>query len=174
MKRLLVLLMLFPAISLAEPIAKTIQDAASKMTLSSIQSLLGVEYYFPSQDVIENNSMYSAIKDNYPKIGVVHEVYMGDAMMQLRTGRLADCLIPLFFWKDKTLHGFISKIERNIPLCKQKEQGKIFHSPYLNVGKREIYDLKMKVKFSEKKDEKYKICVNTLCKKGIKKDDFFV
>ena len=38
--------------------------------------------------------LYESITDNVPKIGVTTEVYLGDRMLEQRTGDYRECIIP--------------------------------------------------------------------------------
>ena len=38
--------------------------------------------------------LYENIQDNVPKLGVMNEVYLGDRMLEQRTGEYRECIIP--------------------------------------------------------------------------------
>ena len=44
--------------------------------------------------ITEDVPLYETITDNVPKIGVTTEVYLGDRMLEQRTGNYRECIIP--------------------------------------------------------------------------------
>ena len=44
--------------------------------------------------VAQEVPLYETITDNVPKIGITTEVYLGDRMLEQRTGEYRECIIP--------------------------------------------------------------------------------
>ena len=45
--------------------------------------------------------LYVSVTDNLPPVNIENEVYMGDKMVEQRTGMFLECLVPKFSDSDK-------------------------------------------------------------------------
>ena len=127
-----------------------------------------------------NGAVFANI-GNLPPINTEHEVYMGDKMVEERTGYYLKCLVPNFDveHKDKK-HGQIFIIKKDVPMCEKKQNSKSYIAPYTNglKGKSKFPDLDYVVKLKGKKEGKFKICLDTAlfdayCEKNLTSDDFY-
>ena len=126
------------------------------------------------------------ITDNVPKIGEKTEVYLGDRMLEQRTGEFKECVVPKKNHEAKYL--MLWRIKAKQPLCKRDADSEFYHPNYfiLTAGcpSREApYACDVAVRLLEKKD-KYEIhicaskvmgqganCHRTLQIKDIDKND---
>ena len=83
-------------------------------------------------DDVDPKMMYRTVADDYPKLDQESEVYMGDRMLNQRTGMYADCLTPNFGVETSKMGGWDLVIEPDIPICKRKRGDKHYFAPYPN------------------------------------------
>jgi hypothetical protein len=126
--------------------------------------------------------LYQPILDNVPVIDFENEVYMGDRMIEQRTGMYVECLTPKFSDKKKKIGGMTLEIKAEEPLCKKKEGAKgYFPINYINglQGTSEVDGgMLYEVRLKGKKEGKLKLCLvvpplNAHCKKKLTSDDFY-
>ena len=119
---------------------------------------------------------------NLPPVNTEHEVYMGDRMVEQRTGQYLDCIVPNFDVNYVDAIGQIILIKKDVPMCKESSNSKVYIPPYENVlqGTSKFETTKHEVKLKGKKDGKYKLCLVTIlidahCEKKLssKKDFYF-
>ncbi len=64
--------------------------------------------------------MYKEITDNKPDVGVSTTVYLGDRMLEQRTGQYQECIVPKFSDEKAVAFGMGAiKIKAGEPLCKK-------------------------------------------------------
>jgi len=124
--------------------------------------------------------LYVSVTDNLPPVNIENEVYMGDKMVEQRTGMFLECLVPKFSDSDKKLGGMILKIDEEKPLCKREENSKGYFPNYYNglQGTSDVEDMIYEVRLKGKKEGKLKLCLvlgglNAHCKKKLSSDDFY-
>ena len=59
-------------------------------------------------------------RENIPPIGKETEVYMGDRMVEQRTGKFSYCIVPKFSAQKDGPNNYIYLIKKDIPLCEQE------------------------------------------------------
>tara|TARA_Y100000996_G_C22524339_1_gene643780 strand:+ start:837 stop:1532 length:696 start_codon:yes stop_codon:yes gene_type:complete len=97
--------------------------------------------------ITEDVPLYETITDNVPKIGITTEVYLGDGMLEQRTGDYRECIIP-----QKTLETFIGMmkfhwiVKANEPLCKKNADSKYYHATYNMVPSSPMSDYQARLK----------------------------
>jgi hypothetical protein len=119
--------------------------------------------------------------DNLPPINTKHEVYMGDKMVEQRTGYFLECIVPNFEVNYQTINGQILLIKKDVPMCKETKKSKLYIPPYINGLKgtsKLIGDTIYEVKLKGKKEGKLKLCLVTIlldayCEKNLTSDDFY-
>ena len=123
--------------------------------------------------------LYKSVQDNLPPLKEEFSVYMGDRMLEQRTGIYAECLTPLFDDSDNKPGGATSIIKANEPLCKNNPSDKGYYPSYYNsvTNDPEYESAKLMVVLSGKKDGKYKLCLkvmvmNNHCAKKLSSNDF--
>ena len=126
------------------------------------------------------DELYRLITDNLPSMNTVNEVYMGDKMVEQRTGMFVECLVPKFSDSDKKFGGQVLIIEAEKPLCKINEKSKGYLPTYINglQGTSQVEDMYYEVRLKGKKEGKLKLCLvapplNAHCKKKLSSDDFY-
>ena len=62
--------------------------------------------------------------DNLPPINTEHEVYMGDKMVEQRTGYFLECIVPNFDVNYEDAIGQIIIIKKDVPMCKETKKSK--------------------------------------------------
>tara|TARA_B100001093_G_C26617170_1_gene922868 strand:- start:105 stop:902 length:798 start_codon:yes stop_codon:yes gene_type:complete len=126
---------------------------------------------------VNAGDMYQASQEDIPKVDIETTVYMGDRMIEQRSGIITECLVPLKGIKKNHFGGAITLVKENELACKESREDKNYLPTYINGftggGDPVIYD----VKLSGKKDGKYKICTNIAgfngaCLKNLSKSDF--
>ena len=73
--------------------------------------------------------LYETVKDNIPEIGVVTEVYLGDRMLEQRTGEYRECIIPKKTFEE-TWGRVLFVVKANEPLCKKNADSKYYYLTY--------------------------------------------
>ena len=118
--------------------------------------------------------------DNLPPINTEHEVYMGDKMVEQRTGYFLECIVPNFDVNYEDAIGQIKIIKKDVPMCKETKKSKLYIPPYENVlqGTSKFKTSKHEVKLKGKKEGKLKLCLVTIlldsyCEKKLSSDDFY-
>jgi len=76
--------------------------------------------------------MYESITDNFPKIGITTEVYLGDRMLEQRTGDYRECIVPKRTFETTVFNtkNFLWSVKANQPICKKDADSKIYYSSY--------------------------------------------
>ena len=117
-------------------------------------------------------------KHNLPIIGKETEVYMGDRMVEQRTGKFINCLIPHFSAEQKGVGGNIYVIKEGIPMCEEEANSKIYIPPYVNAleGTSWLGELTYEVKIKEKNNI-IKMCFiapfsDAYCKENLSTTDY--
>lgn len=148
--------------------AKNTEFANDLMNKTSVIEIVGD---------VSPSDMYKATQEDIPKIDTETTVYMGDRMIEQRSGIIAECLVPLKGAKKNHIGGSISLILKDSLACKETKDDKNYLPTYVNGftgnGDPFIYLLKL----SGKKDGKYKICtrvsgLNAVCLKKLSSTDF--
>jgi len=118
--------------------------------------------------------------DNLPPINTKHEVYMGDKMVEQRTGYFLECIVPNFDVNYENTIRQIIIIKKDVPMCKETINSKVYIPPYENVlqGTSKFKTSKIEVKLKGKKEGKLKLCLVTIlldayCQKKLSSDDFY-
>ena len=62
--------------------------------------------------------LYEQITDNVPEIGEKTEVYLGDRMLEQRTGEFRECIVPKHAYEMRAMM-LNWKIKAKQPLCKR-------------------------------------------------------
>ena len=128
---------------------------------------------------VEESELYRFMSDDKPKIDLEETVYMGDRMLEQRSGKYVECLVPLFDESANKIGGWNLIIKANKIVCKQSKQDKDYLPSYINgIQEDPAFDsYRYDVRLSGKKDGKYKICLrvgglNAHCKKKLSSSDF--
>ena len=74
--------------------------------------------------------LYETITDNVPKIGITTEVYLGDRMLEQRTGDYRECIIPKKTYEATIARRFHWVVKASEPLCKENADSKYYISNY--------------------------------------------
>ena len=129
---------------------------------------------------IDESQMYVKMTDNLPIKGKENTVYMGDKMVEQRTGMFVECLVPKFSVEEKKFGGWLILIKAEEPLCKRNEKDKGYFPFYVNQKglKGDMPDFYHEVRFKGKKEGKYKLCLvfgglNSYCKKKLSTKDVY-
>ena len=152
-----------------------------------MKTIIVILVFFSSSVLAKNlyanePELYSSITDNLPVVDNLNKVYMGDRMIEQRTGMYVECLTPKFSDKKKKLGGMILEIKQEEPLCKKEEGAKgYFPINYINglQGTSEVDGgMLYEVRLKGKKEGKLKLCLvvpplNAHCKKKLTSDDFY-
>ena len=127
-----------------------------------------------------SSSVVAEKTDNLPPINTKHEVYMGDKMVEQRTGYFLECIVPNFDVNYEDAIGQIKIIKKDVPMCKETKKSKLYIPPYENVlqGTSKFKNSKHEVKLKGKKEGKLKLCLVTIlldayCEKNLTSDDFY-
>ena len=165
------------------------QGSANLDNYNKVKSLVGVEYYIPNPDSINNNTLYTFVVDSTPKIDVITEIFVGDIMFQKREGILAECLYPLF-QHNKTSGSWDYEIKKYIPACKYSDSDETYKVPYSNVMQNKKISYTHDIKLFDQ-HSKYKICLRSCtncrgasgptnfsvsvgCKENLNYEDFYI
>ena len=108
--------------------------------------------------------LYEQITDNVPEIGEKTEVYLGDRMLEQRTGEFRECIVPKHSYERRTHY----RIKAKQPLCKRDADSEFYHPNYCIVnGCSGSQVIILFVRFFEKKD-KYEIhiCASKMMGQG--------
>ena len=128
-----------------------------------------------------NKELYKPIQDNLPPLDTEFTVYMGDRMLEQRTGMYAECITPLFNVSKDKFGGWTSVIIANEPLCKNNPSDDGYYPTYINsINNNPGYEDEstiLKVVLSGNTDGKYKLCLkvmgmNNHCVKKLSSNDF--
>ena len=129
-------------------------------------------------DNIDESKLYIPLSDDRPMIDTEEMVYMGDRMLEQRTGIYSECLVPLFDESKNKLGGWTLIIKANEPICKLSKGDKDYFPSYINgIAQDAENSVIYNVRLSGKKDGDYKICLrmgglNAHCKKKLSESDF--
>lgn len=135
-------------------------------------------YVVTEVDDIDKSELYVPLSDDLPKIDTEDQVYMGDRMLQQRSGKYVECLVPLFDESAKKFGGWTLIIKANVPICKLSKEDKDYLPSYINgLASEPEYNIQYDVRLSGNTDGKYKICLrygglNGYCKKKLSSSDF--
>ena len=80
--------------------------------------------------VAQEVPLYENITDNVPKIGATTEVYMGDRMLEQRTGDYRECIIPKNEY-EKGYLGLMFNIKPNKLICKEDAVSELYTPIYI-------------------------------------------
>ena len=122
------------------------------------------------------------VQDNLPPIDTETSVYMGDRMVEQRSGYFVECLVPNFDSEYINAIGQIMIIKKDVPMCKETVKSKKYTPPYINglegpdaswIVEDAIYEVKLR-----EKNGSFKMCFPTLtgdayCKENLSKKDFY-
>ena len=72
--------------------------------------------------------LYEQVTDNIPQIGVKNDVYLGDRMVQQRTGEYRECIVSKKNYEESRIGGWKYLIKATAPICKKDADAK-YHSP---------------------------------------------
>lgn len=117
--------------------------------------------------------MYQEITDNKPDVGVSATVYLGDRMLEQRTGAYKECVVPKFDNRQKAgIIGWVT-VKSGIPVCKSTPEAKYFFAPYNNWMDQTSFEFT----FVRKKPDNFEICLTQMgmkagCTKGKKDADY--
>ena len=104
-------------------------------------TLLLILAYLAPYGVAQEVPLYETITDNVPKIGITSEVYLGDRMLEQRTGDYRECITP----KNDILldvRGEVYHFLSNKGLCKNSADSVYYYANYtLYSGCRGIEDV---------------------------------
>ena len=92
-------------------------------------TLLLILSYLSPYGVAQEVPLYETITDNVPKIGITTEVYLGDRMLEQRTGDYRECIIPKRTF-ETTMSGVNWVARANQPICKRNADSKDYYSTY--------------------------------------------
>ena len=117
-------------------------------------------------------------RENIPPIGKETEVYMGDRMVEQRTGKFTYCIVPNFNAQKDGPNNYVYLIKKDIPLCEEEIGSKKFKSPYENAVDGSYGNMSYDVVFRQENGNK-KLCFPTwigdaYCKENLTKDDYKV
>ena len=129
-------------------------------------TLLLILSYLAPYAIAQEVPLYETITDNVPKIGITTEVYLGDQMLEQRTGDYRECIIPKNSYEPRASY----RIKAKQPLCKRDADSEFYHPNYFIVEScagSQVPSCTMFVRFFEKKD-KYEIhiCVSQMMGQG--------
>jgi hypothetical protein len=101
--------------------------------------------------------MYKEITDNKPDVGVSTTVYLGDRMLEQRTGQYQECIVPRFNSLTK-FGGIPLRVIDGIPICKSDAKQENYTPPYLN-----SWSIPFKIRIVKVGTDKIKLCGNAMC-----------
>lgn len=140
--------------------------------------LITIILFIPSLS-FSNIELYKPVEDNLPPLDTEFSVYMGDRMLEQRTGMYVECLTPLFNESKDKFGGSTSLILQNEPLCKKNPNDEGYFPSYYNTvsDNPDYLKQKLEVKLEGNTDGKYKLCLkigsfNNHCKKNLSSNDF--
>ena len=93
-------------------------------------TLLLILAYLSPYGVAQEVPLYETITDNVPKIDVTTEVYLGDRMLEQRTGDYRECIIPKHRFELNWAGGQVYTIKANNPLCKKDADAELYSPNY--------------------------------------------
>ena len=118
------------------------------------------------------------VTDNIPKVGTETEVYMGDRMVEQRSGNFINCIIPNFSVEEKAIGGNIYVIKKNVPMCEEEVGSQTYIPPYVNAlkGSSWLGELTYEVKI-KKDNDVTKLCFiapfsDPYCKENLSSKDY--
>ena len=137
--------------------------------LTSLLILFCLSPYSFAQEV----PLYETITDNVPKIGITTEVYLGDRMLEQRTGDYRECITPKASYEEKAM-GIHFYIRADSPLCKANADSKNYSANYVTAEGPNA--LQYEVIFRESKREAMELCWmnrkwSIKCVKNLEEDD---
>ena len=92
-------------------------------------TLLLILAYLTPYGVAQETPLYETITDNVPKIGITTEAYLGDRMLEQRTGDYRECIIPKqSYSKNYATH--VWRIKASQPLCKDSADNEFYAANY--------------------------------------------
>ena len=124
------------------------------------------------------SNVYASERENIPPIGKETEVYMGDRMVEQRTGKFTYCIVPNFNAQKDGPNNYVYLIKKDIPLCEEEIGSRMFKSPYENAVDgsygNSTYDVVLR-----QENGNTKMCFPTwigdaYCKENLTKDDYKV
>ena len=94
--------------------------------------LLSALLLFSFNGWAEEVPLYETITDNVPKIGITTEAYLGDRMLEQRTGDYRECIVPKRTFETTVFNtkNFLWSVKANQPICKKYADSKIYYSSY--------------------------------------------
>ena len=122
----------------------------------------------------------SSLTDHLPPLNTENEVFMGDKMVEQRTGYFLECIVPNFDVNHEDKIGQRKIIKIDVPMCKETKNSKSYMPPYDNIlqGTSKFESSRVAVKLKGKKEGKLKLCfaailVDAYCEKKLTSDDFY-
>ena len=116
-------------------------------------------------------------RENIPPIGKETEVFMGDRMVEQRTGKFSYCIVPKFNAQKDGPNNYVYLIKKDIPLCEEEIGTRKFKSPYKNAVDGSYGNQSYDVVLREENGTK-KMCFPTwigdaYCKENLTKKDYY-
>jgi hypothetical protein len=139
--------------------AQNISDSFKKLSEEQKAELDKLEMNVLDNEDLENIEMYKIMSGSQPAIGEVHQVYMGDKMVEQKTGKYADCITPMFSSEEKTW-GTRFLLKEGTPACRLDADAKAYTPPYLNVYSGNGDGFSYPLKLSERKGL-YELCFDS-------------
>ena len=139
------------------------------------------KYFFISfiAYLISGGLVSAKVSENLPPVGKETQVYMGDRMVEQRSGAFIECLIPNFNVEQKAEYaGNIYIIKKDVPMCEEEPNSKIYMPPYVNAlkGSSWLGELTYEVKI-KREDNNTKMCFiapfkDAYCKENLTSNDY--
>lgn len=134
-----------------------------------ICSFLG--YFILTNIAVANSS------ENIPPVGKETQVYMGDRMVEQRSGKFTYCFVPKFNYEKAGPNGYTYIIKKDIPLCEEKLDTKEYVPPYKNAVGGSYGDMVYYAVFKQVDGIK-QLCFPTwirdaFCKDNLNKEDYY-
>lgn len=83
-----------------------------------------------SAAVAREKVLYQTVDDSMPEIGLSTTVYLGDRMLEQRTGQWQECIVPKFTEVKSFGFGTRGLVKSGEPLCKFSSDPKAEYTPY--------------------------------------------
>ena len=94
-------------------------------------TLLLILSYLSPYGVAQEVPLYETITDNVPKIGITTEVYLGDRMLEQRTGDYRECIIPSYqYERAVSMRKMGVLVKANQPICKKNPTDDVYRPNY--------------------------------------------
>jgi len=90
-------------------------------------TLLLLLTYFSSYAFTQETPLYEDVTSNVPELGETTEVYLGDDMLEQRTGEYRECIVPKRSYEPRASY----RIKAKQPLCKRDADSVAYYASYL-------------------------------------------